>query len=318
MASYRKRAGSWLAEVRLRGVSAARSFPTKGEAQRWAEDTERQIRAGKGYSIANRTLEDALMRYSGEVSIHKPSREWETRRILWLCKQDFAKLRIDLITPQDIGRWRDARRKVVSGGTIIRDFNLLSNVFTVARREWRWITANPCSDVARPKNNQPRTRRVSPEELEKLYFVADGGVSKLVVKLFEFCIETGCRGDEAIRFTRNGESTIHIPKTKNGDARNVPLSPRAVAILDEVGRFGITMRQKDATFRKLRDKAGLRDLKFHDSRHEAITRLSKIFDVLDLARVVGHRNINELLTYYHADAETLALKLQRGATLPKS
>ena len=54
------------------------------------------------------------------------------------------------------------------------------------------------------------------------------------------------------------------------------------------------------------DRIGITDLTFHDTRHEATTRLAKKLHVLDLARVTGHSNINELMTYYNKDARELA------------
>lgn len=319
MAYIRKRGKNWYAEVSMRGIDAHATWPTKGEAKAWSDEVERKIRAGKGYAIANRTLEDALMRYAAEVTVHKPSRAWEENRLIWLAGQSIAKLKLETISPKEIAAWRDERRRVVSGGTVIRDFNLLSHVFTIARREWRWIEANPCSDVARPKDNPARKRRVSPAELALLYAAAGSDpetVSGRVVLMFEFCIETAMRGGEAcsMRLESKVGHTVFLPETKNGSSRNVPLSPRAEAILDLVGgNFGLTPERKDGLFRKIRGSATLDDINFHDSRHEGITRLARRFEVLDLARIVGHKNLSQLLTYYHADAHALAAKLRQGA-----
>lgn len=65
----------------------------------------------------------------------------------------------------------------------------------------------------------------------------------------------------------------------------------------------------DVLFRRLRDQAGIVGLTFHDSRHEAITRLAGKLEVLELARMVGHKNLNQLLTYYNKTAAELAQKL---------
>lgn len=300
----------------MRGVHATQSFPTKGEGKAWADEVERKTRAGKGYAIANRTLGDALMRYAEEITVHKPSRGWEEKRLVWLAGQSIAKLRLETISPKEIAAWRDERRREVSGGTVIRDFNLLSHVFTIARREWRWIEANPCSDVARPKDNPSRKRRVSPAELALLYIAAGSDpatVSGRVVLMFEFCIETAMRGGEACSMSLESKigHTVFLPETKNGSSRNVPLSPRAEAIFDLVGgNFGLTPERKDGLFRKIRAAATLDDLNFHDSRHEGISRLAKRFDVLDLARIVGHKNLSQLLVYFHADAHELAKRLR--------
>jgi integrase len=93
----------------------------------------------------------------------------------------------------------------------------------------------------------------------------------------------------------------------------VPLSTRAIELLGELPKqdpvFGLTSRQLDVLWRKLRDRAAVADLTFHDSRHWAVTRLAKKLDVMDLARMVGHRNLSQLLAYYNEKAEDLALRL---------
>ena len=65
----------------------------------------------------------------------------------------------------------------------------------------------------------------------------------------------------------------------------------------------------DALFRKARDRAMIEGLTFHDSRHEAITRLAGRLDVLELARMVGHRDLRMLMVYYNKTAAELADKL---------
>lgn len=317
MASFVKRGARWQAFVRLRGHAETRTFPTKGEAQVWAHELERKVRGGTATLGGDRKVKDALEEYKKRVTPKKPSHLWESNRLKFLGAQDFAKIRLDKITPNDLAKWRDARVATVSGSSVNRDFNLLSHVFSVARDEWRWIADNPCTKVTRPKENPPRKRRVSSLELARLYLSAGrdiATVSTRVVMAFEFCIETAMRGGEALSITKGSVrgDTVHLPKTKNGDARDVPLSPRAAEILAHFpDGFGLRDTQKDAMFRQIRKKAALDDLNFHDSRHEGITRLAKVFDVLDLARIVGHRNLNELLTYYHADASSLALKMRQ-------
>jgi integrase len=65
----------------------------------------------------------------------------------------------------------------------------------------------------------------------------------------------------------------------------------------------------DATFRKLKRKANILDLHFHDSRAEAATRLAAKVDVLTLARILGHRDIRSLMIYYRESAEDIAKRL---------
>jgi integrase len=93
----------------------------------------------------------------------------------------------------------------------------------------------------------------------------------------------------------------------------VPLSTRAVEILRALPRssapaFDIHPSIRDALWRKYRPK-DLLDLHFHDTRSEAVSRLSKKFDVLQLARVIGHRDLNSLLIYYKESASEMAKRL---------
>ena len=105
-----------------------------------------------------------------------------------------------------------------------------------------------------------------------------------------------------------------LPKTKNGSKREVPLSPKALELLKSLPAnsdtvFGLNESSLDALFRKGKKKALIEDLTFHDTRHEAITRLAKKLNVLELARMVGHRDLKMLLIYYNETAENIALKL---------
>ena len=101
----------------------------------------------------------------------------------------------------------------------------------------------------------------------------------------------------------------HLTRTKNGTARDVPLSAKAVKILKEVGEFNLTTEQISSLFRKIKDRTLIKDLTFHDTRHEAITRLSKKLDVLDLARMVGIQDLKILMVYYNATASEIAERL---------
>ena len=104
--------------------------------------------------------------------------------------------------------------------------------------------------------------------------------------------------------------TCFLPMTKNGTSRTVPLSTRAVELLELVNcDFDLTSRQLDANFRKCRNMAGIENLHFHDTRHQGITNLAKKVDVLDLARIVGIRDLKILMVYYNESAESIAKKL---------
>jgi integrase len=107
---------------------------------------------------------------------------------------------------------------------------------------------------------------------------------------------------------------INDSKTRAG-VRSVPLSTKALAIIEQLKGvdenlvFNVKSSQLDSLFRKAKKLAAVEDLHFHDTRHEAITRLAKKLDVLELARMVGHKDLNMLLVYYNKPASDLAKKL---------
>ncbi len=107
---------------------------------------------------------------------------------------------------------------------------------------------------------------------------------------------------------------VHLPQTKNGTSRDVPLSMEAIRLLRQMPQkrgcvFGMMVSNLGNVFRKLTSLAMIDNLHFHDTRHEAITRLARKLNVLDLARMVGHRDLKQLMVYYNATAEELAKRL---------
>jgi integrase len=330
MASITKTDDGWHAFVCVGGKRRSKRFPGRGQAADWANRMERQLRDGAEDGPAgDHTLAEALERYEREVSPTKKGARWESARI-GMVKRDTALADVPLskLSAADLAAWRDRRLKVVSGASVKRDINLISHVLTIARKEWRWIALNPMSDVRRPKTAPPRDRRVSEAEIERL-MIATGyrddappkaGFAR-VGAAFMFAIETAMRCGEICGLNwadvdcKTRVAVLH--DTKNGWKREVPLSPAAINILEQVrvarnGKdpiFGLEADVTSALFRKARIAAEVDNLTFHDSRHEAITRLAKRLDVLTLARMVGHRDIRMLMIYYNKSAADIAREL---------
>ncbi len=219
------------------------------------------------------------------------------------------------------------RAREVKGSSVSREMSLLSHALMVARKEWGWLIHDPMKDVRRPADPPPRDRLISHGEIERITLALgyQEGMpvalpSQRVAVAFLFAIETAMRSGEILgltsRTTDLKRRVAHLPMTKNGGARDVPLSSRAVALLkmlpgvkDGQPLFGLSPASRDALFRKAKTKAGIEGLTFHDTRHEAITRLAKILQPLDLARITGHTDLNELMTSYNETAEDIAARL---------
>jgi len=336
MASYRKRSGTWRAEVAKAGIRESMSFDTKAAAVAWATKLDAEIDAGKrrSYSKVEKTLADAMDEWLEKISAGSPKHKWNETRIAFLKDQlDFCGTLVRNVLPEQIAGWRDKRMKVVKPSTVNRDLNVLSSVFEAAKVEWKWIHTNPVHDVKRPKDPPSRRRRVPDEDAllmtTKLGLTETGPIKttqQYTALAFLIAIETAMRQGEILSTLRSNlhlsKAYVHVPKSKNGDARDVPLSKRAIVlwkrlpdIEGEQRCFPIAQASVDALFRKVRDKMAEKDhphmanLHFHDSRHEATTRLSRKLNVLALAKMIGHRDLKSLMIYYDETASELAARL---------
>lgn len=320
MASYEKRGSRWRVRLYIDGQKESGTFPTKAEAVAWAVQREAEL---TGARLPDHTVTDAFRRYAREVSPTHRGEHWELRQLRVLEADALGAVRLPKLAAADIAAWRDRRLQRVSAATVNREMNLVCAVFEVARKEWGWLRVNPHRDVKRPPATPNRRRRITPDEVIRLtlaFGLGDGlhadTATQRVGLAFLFALETAMRSGEilGLRWEDVREKAVRLPHTKNGDARDVPLSMRARAILAMLPRsedtvFGLDGALRDALWRKVRDRCEISDLHFHDSRAEAIWRLSKKVDVMELARIIGHRDLRSILFYYETSADELADRL---------
>ena len=330
MASFRKRGKSWTAEVWRKGVRQTATFRTKLAAQAWAAELETAIETGRHRTIPDRPFRDLLDRYGREVSAHKRGSRAELHRIAAIGRDPLGDIHLPDLRAEHFVAWRDRRLKVVSGASVSRDWSIISHALKTARIEWGWIDTSPLEGLRRPRSNPPRKRVATPAELERMMIAlgyddetAPVTVGQRVGAAFLFAIETGMREGEIGKLLADhvdlDAAVASLPASicKNGDARQVPLSKRAIDILKHVRTvtkpdlrwFGMNPTSICPLWTRARDRAMVDGLNFHDSRHMAITQLSQKLDVLSLARMVGHKDIRQLMTYYNPDAADLAKRL---------
>jgi integrase len=165
-----------------------------------------------------------------------------------------------------------------------------------------------------------RERRLKPGELEKLVEAARSCRNRWVLPIILFAIETGMRRGEilALRWEhiRHDEQSLLIPQTKNGYARIIPLSPRALELLSglpvvEDRVFPTTAIALRLACDRIKLRACVADLHFHDLRHEAISRFfERGLTIPEVALISGHRDARMLFRYTHAVREGILTKLR--------
>ncbi len=333
MASISKTAKGYRAQVFVLGVRKSASFRTKREADAWASATETEIREAAALSPGIRhTLRDAMRKYGEEVSPSKRGSRAEQIRLKAFSADPFLPCDKPMasITPDDFSSWREARLKVVSPSSVLRDLNILSALFETARREWRWVETNPISDVRKPQRPDHRevviTRQQIAAMLREMRYPPSGdirSVSQAVAVCFLVALRTGMRASELCGLTWDRVfdgycSTPHKTGRTVDSLRHVPLTAKARRLIermrgyDDLLVFGVSSRSLDALFRKYRQRAGLEGFTFHDARHTAATWIVKntSIDVLSLCKAFGWSNPRMAMTYFNPTATDLTKMLE--------
>ncbi|WP_432786935.1 Tyrosine recombinase XerC [Oligella sp. MSHR50489EDL] len=267
---------------------------------------------------------------------------------------DLAKRSIGSIRQQDLIRLRDELALSFAPATIVRRFAILSNLFTIAKKDWLYAVDNPVLELRKPKVRNERTRRLFTDirvmgatEFQaprvETEWIAQRTQSKYLYTIVQLAIETAMRRSEIVRIRRehiNFENgTLWIPESKNGEDRTVPLSPVASYALMmhlmrhnrkgqlfpmDVGAvsrgFLRAIRRARVDYEALCAKHDVQpneryfiDLRFHDLRHEATSRLAEVYEMHELAKITGHKDTRMLLRYYHPDGGMLARKLANSS-----
>lgn len=323
MASIRKR-GPYQFEARIRRKgwpTQSKTFESKADAEAWAREVESEMDRGVFRSRAEAertTLAECLERYLQEVTPHKKGRKAETNRIKQWLRHPLAMRPMAAIRGVDIAGYRDERLAAgKSAFSVNNDLIILSHLFTVARKDWGMESLiNPVSLVRRPKLPRGRDRRISPQEEALLLEQADPQMQAIII----VALETGMRESEIAGMRRENIDIagrfVRLLDTKNGEMRDVPLSSRALEAIGGLpvrmdGRvFSYVANTISHKFKTIADAAGLEDVRFHDTRHEATSRLfERGFNLMEVSAITGHKTLGVLKRYTHLKAADLAKRI---------
>jgi integrase len=329
MATIEKRGqGQFRARIRRHGLEPlTRTFPTRALAQAWARDIEHRLAHGEALpslEAARTTLAEALDRYAREITPQKRGASQERRRIARWKAQPLAQRTLAAIRGTDLAQWRDERLTEVGADSVRLELAIVSNLYTIARTEWGMESlANPAKNIRKPKPGASRERRLVGDEERRLTDAA-GPILKAGIIL---AIETAMRRGELAGARREHldlqQRTLHLPKTKNGEARTIPLSRAACEALRGLparldgyllGWPGTVADDLTHGFRGLCAALGIEGLRFHDLRHEAVSRLfERGFSVAEVAAISGHKTWSQLRRYTQLRATTLLERLDATA-----
>lgn len=336
MAVFDKRGDyQWRARVRRKGYPAqTKTFDTKAEAEAWARGIEGDMdrSAFVDRSLSEReTLQDVIKVHLKKITpMHKGAESEEMRLKKFireeteLCAYAMANLRTEHFED-----YRDRRLKIVKPGTVARELNLLHSVIQHCRRRLS-LLENPISHVKRPMVRDARFSRLEDGEEEKLLIAMDECRNDFIKPSVILALETAMRRSELLSLKWDdvdlSKKTATLHDTKNGEARSVPLSTRAISVFQTLQTardkkkvvgierdrrvLPISAQSLKCAWERGRKRAGMEHFTFHDLRHEAISRLfERGWDAIKVAAVSGHRNMQSLKRYANFRAEDLAKEL---------
>ena len=329
MATIRKLRGRWQAQVRRRGMKPrCRSFDSKLEAEKWARELEAQVdRFGAAPDtkiLESTTLGQLLERYQREISPSKRGSVQEIQRLDVLRRHDLAYRTMIGLSQQDIASFRDERLQSVAPSTTVRELAILSHVLEVAIRDWGLpLSRNVVKLVRRPVIRNERSRRLTGDEEQRLLDGCDAGKVAFFKTIVILAIETGMRRGEILCLNwsdiSHNRRVISLTMTKNGSGREVPLSQRAfdalmdwkvLAATDAPKVFPMTPGALEQSWRRLLVRSGIKALRFHDLRHEGVSRLfERGLNMIEVSSISGHKELRMLKRYTHLSADDLVARL---------
>jgi len=320
-------------------------------ARRTEDEMVRGVYIQRGPSERT-SVEQALQRYLAEVSPTKrpASAESDARHARPLIAH-LGKYSLAALSPELIAKFRDERlagadRKDAKGkpapkprspNTVRLDLALLGHLFNVAIKEWGiGLTYNPVQSIRRPAPSPGRDRRLSAEEEARLLGLVDSHSNPMLRWIVRIALETGMRSAEIVGLRRSQvdlvRRVVRLQETKNTTSRTVPLTSEATRLFREAlsnpvrpidvdliffgepGRDGKRRAyQFNPVWTRVKHAAGVPDFRFHDLRHEAVSRFVEAgLSDQEVSAISGHKSMQMLKRYTHLRAEDLVGKLDQA------
>jgi integrase len=330
----------WQVQIRRKGQVISKTFYYKQDADVWARKTESEIDRGifiNTNEAERMTLSQLIVRYKSEVLPTLKAQSQEKSR-LNVIESALGKEIIGAITSSVIIKFRNARLKKNQANSTNREVTTLKRLLSFAHIDCKIILPHGLPAVKKLPVDDARERRVSDIEIEAICSNTESHELEPIIKL---ALYSAMRRGEITNLLRSnidfGVPSAKLMETKNSNkTRIAPLMPQAASILKALPArvdgfvFGmrggsITQSFDRARMRALNkyldnckvqniapDETYLTNLRFHDLRHEATSRLANLLpNVIELSRVTGHEDLKTLSRYYQVSVGDLAKKIAK-------
>ena len=322
MGCVRKRGNSWNAQVRISGWrSFTKTFQTKLDAKQWIVTLEKELKSKPlpEKNIKNLKLKDLFNKYKFEILPKLKSHKIVTYKLNFLSRLWLGEIIVVNLTKGHLEQFCKDRKLVVKDGTIKSELMLIKRIVKIATDKWNYgIPFNAFHGLDIPSPHKPRTRRLLSNELSILISNAKKQRNKYISSIIQFAVETGMRRSEILKLTWNDVTLdtgiASLYDTKNGDDRHIPLTKTAIELLSNLTQssefvFPISANCLRLAWERCRNKSNIKGLRFHDLRHEAVSRFFEMgLSVPEVALISGHKNVRQLFRYTHLKPENLIAK----------
>ena len=325
MGCVRKRGNSWNAQVRISGWrSFTKTFKTKLDAKQWIVTLEKELKSKPlpEKNIKNLKLKDLFNKYKFEILPKLKSHKIVTYKLNFLSRLWLGEIKVINLTKEHLEQFCKDRKLVVKDGTIKSELMLIKRIVKIATDKWNYgIPFNAFYGIELPSPHKPRNRRATQEELSILISHANKQRNTYISTIIQFAVETGMRRSEILKLKWidvNLKTRIaSLYDTKNGDERHIPLTKTAVQLLSNLTQlsdfvFPISANCLRLAWERCRKKSDIKGLRFHDLRHEAVSRFFEMgLSVPEVALISGHKDVRQLFRYTHLKPESLIAKYSK-------
>lgn len=307
MATITRRVGKYQVQIRRQGYpSRSKNFTYLADAKKWALKVERDLElepqlvpeAAKQF-----TFFELADRFDQVVIAGLKSASRERSR-LRLMKNRLGDVSVSVIDAQYLATYRDSRTDLVSSQTIKHEVNLIRRVLRFGIQECGLRLAEGIPTIRLAKLPRGRSRRLHDGEYERLI----ANLSAEMRDVVDLALETGMRRSELLKLRpehiSSSNKLVRVIDPKNGIDRNIPLTGKAFEIvcarLGDDSVFSIQADNVTKSFLKACRAADITGLRFHDLRHEAISRFfEEGLSVAQVASISGHSDYRMLARYAH-------------------
>ena len=322
--NIRKRNGRYQVQVRRLGYKLiSKTFAQKSDGLKWGRQVEVQLEQKRYKDISNAsktTLKSVLERHLAERMKLVRTPKKERARFNTICKSKIVDKFLSELSPSNFAEYRDQRMDAgAAAATVIRELSFMSVAISKAIKIYNcWIPEHPIKNSIRPKEAPPRNRRLEDDEYDRLKEYCKGAPkfkkpSPYWCDAIDFTIESALRLNELLSLKWKNISMvtktmkIEAKHTKTNTERTVPLTPKALQVLQKIPRsidgrvFPMSINNFNRGWRAICKNANITGLRWHDLRREACSRLlEQGLSISEVQMFTGHKTVSLMLKAYSA------------------